>query len=396
MRALSSVDFPLSPGLCFQKGGLHQPSFSSPVTALNCIHEVRLNEEVAASPYFCQSMSNERSQTEDRKKDHIDLAFEAQLQASALDSRFYYEPLFSSHPKETDTPWGELKIAGKSLRLPLWVSSMTGGTTHARTINAHLAQGCDKFGMGMGLGSCRILLDEEKHYGDFQVRPLIGAEQPLFANLGIAQLEEIIRMGSWHRVEEMIDRLEADGLIIHVNPMQEWFQPEGDRFAVSSLETIQAVLELTNQPIIVKEVGQGMGPKSLEALLKLPLAALDFGAGGGTNFSLLEALRGDEEKKESWMPLAQVGHSAIEMATMINGIIRNLGNKRLCPLLIVSGGIQSFLDGYYCMEKIEMPAIYGQASALLKRSMEDVEQLYRYLDFQRQGLQMAYRFLHVK
>lgn len=341
-------------------------------------------------------MSNERSQTEDRKKDHIDLAFEAQLQASALDPRFHYEPIFSAHPKEDDAPWGDLKIAGKSLKLPLWVSSMTGGTAHAKMINAHLAQGCERFGMGMGLGSCRILLDEEKHYGDFQVRPMIGNDQPLFANLGIAQLEEIIKEGSWQRVEEMIGKLDADGLIIHVNPMQEWFQPEGDRFAVSSLETIEAVLQATDQPIIVKEVGQGMGPKSLETLLRLPLAAVDFGAGGGTNFSLLEALRGDEDKKESWMPLAQVGHSAMEMATMVNHIIHDLGNKRECPLIIVSGGIQSFLDGYYCMQKIDMPAIYGQASALLKRSMDDVDHLYRYLDLQRKGLQMAYRFLQVK
>jgi isopentenyl-diphosphate delta-isomerase len=335
-------------------------------------------------------------QAEERKRDHIDLAFEAQLEAKSLDDRFYYEPLLEAHPAASSRPWPAIKVAGKTLDLPIWVSSMTGGTAHANKINTRLAQASGEMGMGMGLGSCRILLDGDDYLEDFQVRHLIGADQPLFANLGIAQLEEIIADKAWDKIEGLIHRLEADGLILHVNPMQEWFQPEGDRYMKSSLESIQTALETLNIPIIVKEVGQGMGKESLKALLKLPIEALDFGAGGGTNFALLEALRADPVKMEAYMPLARVGHSAPEMVNMVNGLIDELGDQRQCNLIIVSGGIKDFLDGYYCTEKLKMPAIYAQASALLKRAMKDLDAVRQYLQYQKEGLQMAYHFLRIK
>ena len=167
---------------------------------------------------------------EQRKKDHIDLAFDAQLSVGDLDNRFYYEPLFSRHPDGSAKNIPEVSLAGKTIKLPLWVSSMTGGTAHAATINQNLARASANFGMGMGLGSCRILLHDTDHFKDFDVRSLIGVDQPLFANMGIAQLEDIIAKNDLGKLNEMVARLDADGLIIHVNPLQEWFQPEGDSF----------------------------------------------------------------------------------------------------------------------------------------------------------------------
>ena len=333
---------------------------------------------------------------EQRKKDHIDLAFEAQLSEANMDDRFDYEPLFASHPKSNQHIIPAPSLAGKQLTLPLWVSSMTGGTQHAANINRNLASACKRFGMGMGLGSCRILLDSDQHFPDFDVRDIIGEELPFFANMGIAQLEEIIESRSLDDLSEIMDKLRADGLIIHVNPLQEWFQPEGDDFKRPPIETIQILLDEMKCPLIVKEVGQGMGPRSLRALLQLPLEAIDFGAAGGTNFSLLEALRGDQKIMEAMAPLARVGHTAEAMVNMVNEIIDEIGASRKCNLIIVSGGIKNFLDGYYCMSKLNMPAIYGQASALLKRALSDVEDLYDYIDIQKNGLEMAYNFLKVK
>lgn len=330
-----------------------------------------------------------------RKRDHIELAFRSKVEEAQLDRRFHYEPLLAAHPEPRSLP--PFPFLGKTLRVPLWVSSMTGGTDWARTINTNLARACREFGMGMGLGSCRSLLYSNDTLSDFDVRLLIGEEQPLYANLGIAQLEQLIEHGELERITGLVAKLRADGLIIHVNPLQEWLQPEGDRFKQPPLETIVQVLEaLPSLSVIVKEVGQGMGPQSLRALLKLPLAAIDFAAGGGVNFALLELLRSDPALLEAYQPLAQVGHSAEEMADMCNQLLDELGPERQCGQLIISGGIRDFLDGYYLTRKVKLPAVYGKASGFLRHARGDYEELRRYVDTQVRGLEIANAYLVVK
>lgn len=331
---------------------------------------------------------------EERKQDHIELAFSSQVGENALDSRFYYEPLLSGHPNPGS--WPAFEFLGKAFRVPLWVSSMTGGTGLARTINHNLARACAEFGMGMGLGSCRQLLYSNEFLADFAVRPILGDSQPLFANLGVAQLEELIDRRELDRVSDLIARLDADGLIIHVNPLQEWLQPEGDRFLRPPLETIETLLEAASYPVIVKEVGQGMGPESLRELLKLPLAALDFAAAGGTNFARLELLRGVPEKTDLFGRLAQVGHTAVEMVDWVNALTEELGPRLRCRQIIVSGGIKGFLDGYYAIRKLTLPAIYGQASGFLQHARGDYEALRSFVSSQVRGLEVAQAFLKVR
>lgn len=329
------------------------------------------------------------TQTSDRKKDHIELAFESVV--ANQDQRFYYEPLFSGHPQGGLKP---VQFAGKEMKAPLWVSSMTGGTKEAGIINKNLAKACGQFGLGMGLGSCRIILKDDEYLPDFQLRKEMG-DYPLYANLGVAQLEELFDEGKENLVSELIKRTETDGLIIHVNPLQEWLQPEGDVFKASPLDIIKRTLDL-GLKIIVKEVGQGFGPQSLKALMKLPLAAIDFGAHGGTNFSKLEMHRSDTMRHEAYDKVATWGHSAEQMVGFYNSIKEEIVAENKNADVLISGGVRDFMDGYYHTEKINANAIYGQASAFLKHARGSYSELEEYVELQIKGLHLAQTFLTLR
>ena len=329
-----------------------------------------------------------------RKRDHIDLAFKSQVGTNQLDGRFSYEPLLAGHPKKGS--WGAFEFLGKKMQVPLWVSSMTGGTELAKTINQNLARSCKDFGMGMGLGSCRSLLFDDHFLKDFNVRPIIGNDAPLFANLGIAQLENLIDQKKESAAEKLVSKLKADGLIIHVNPLQEAMQPEGDFFKRPPIDTIEHFLEKTDLKIIVKEVGQGMGYESLKRLFGLPLEAVDFAASGGTNFALLELLRDTDQKQEAFNAMTHVGHSAEEMVHLTNKIAADCDYELACKQVIISGGIKNFLDGYYLTSKCSLPAVYGQASGFLKYAREDYETLAVYVSDQVRGLELAKAFLKIR
>jgi isopentenyl-diphosphate delta-isomerase len=326
----------------------------------------------------------------DRKLEHIKLALESQTKLAEQDLRFNYEPMLSAHPENSDL---NIQFLGKAMQTPIWVSSMTGGTGVAKTINGNIARACREFGMGMGLGSCRKILFDKTDWADFDFRDEIG-DQPFWANLGIAQVEELLASKNIQAVVDLIGELRADGLIVHVNPLQEWFQPEGNRLKHSPLQTIQQLLDQVSLKVIVKEVGQGFGPESLRQLLALPIEAIEFGAYGGTNFSKLEMLRGDQQKLEASLQFAFVGHSADQMVDSVNQIL-NGNQKPACRQLIISGGVQNALDGYYLTSKSQLPAIFGMASAVLKHASESYESLENFLQNQVQALSLAKAFLKI-
>ena len=327
----------------------------------------------------------------DRKKDHIDLAISSKTSPLERDDRFYYEPLLTMHPvKETSL---SSFFLGKQFDAPMWVSSMTGGTGVARTINENLARGCKDFGLGMGLGSCRKILFDDEYLGDFQVRKFIG-DQPLYANLGIAQINSLYAQKKMNVINDLISKLEADGLIIHVNPTQEWMQPEGDTIeGMTPLRTIEEVLNVIKGKIVVKEVGQGMGPESLKALMKLPLAAIEFGAFGGTNFAKLENLR--DPRTDEIDPICMVGHDILDMIGFIHNIAQT-ENNILCRDYILSGGVNNYLDGYYYNELLQFNSVYGQAAGFLKHAQADYDSLSYYIDHQIRGYKYAKRYLTIK
>lgn len=324
---------------------------------------------------------------ESRKKDHIQLAYQAQMFEQEVSELFHYEPILAANQLR-NLP--KASILGKELRLPLWVSSMTGGTKEAQIINTNLAKVCHEFGMGMGLGSCRPLLESQDRFADFNVREILGDHLPLMANLGIAQVEALLTQKAEDEVIKLVESLKADGLILHINPLQELLQPEGDIYQKPPLETILELLEKIDFPLFVKEVGQGMGPKSLDALLETDISGIEFGALGGTNFSLIELMRSDDMIYDQLSDLASIGHSAPEMVEFLNDIPLSIVKGKE---FIISGGVKP-LTGFYLMQKLQAPSIIGMAFQFLKYAREDYETLQKYVSIVKKTLQLAQQFLH--
>jgi isopentenyl-diphosphate Delta-isomerase len=325
----------------------------------------------------------------DRKNDHIELAFKSQTTKTEKDNRFIYEPLLSAHPGELQP----FNFLGKTLKTPIWASSMTGGTKLAGKINENIARVCNDFGMGMGLGSCRIILEDDSHFGDFNVRQYLGDNLPLYANLGIAQIDLLLKSDKVGQIKQLIEKLKADGLIVHVNPLQEFFQPEGNPIDRPPIAIIEDLLSQVDFPIIVKEVGQGIGTESLKQLLQLPLAAIEFGAFGGTNFSALELLRNHNHILEAYKPFAFVGETAEEMVGSINKLCKELSVSG--KEIIISGGIKTYLDGYYLMKRCSLPSVYGQASTILQYARESYDALHAFIASQVKGLALANAYLKI-
>ncbi len=327
---------------------------------------------------------------EDRKKDHIQLAFQATVNHNEKDDRFIYEPMLSSH---SDFSFSTFDFLGKKMNYPFWISSMTGGTEMAGKINRLLASAAGKYGLGMGLGSCRSLLENDEYFNDFNVRQYIGNNQPLFSNFGISQIEKMIEDKSIDKIEQLRVKLNADGTIIHINPLQEAFQPEGDRLKRPPIETVMELLESIKSPIIIKEVGQGMGYNSIKSILQLDIAAFEFGAWGGTNFTRLESLRYTKASK-AFDGFANIGHDAKEMTLMVNQIVEEIDVK--CKQIIISGGIQSLLDGYYLHKICKLPSIIGMGSLFLENALKGEENLDVFVNEMIEKWKLAESFLKIK
>jgi isopentenyl-diphosphate delta-isomerase len=321
-----------------------------------------------------------------RKTDHIKLTHQSRTLPSSVDLRFNYEPLFFKHPDQTEN-W-KSHFLGFDFDYPIWISSMTGGTEKAQVINTNLAKLACEFNLGMGLGSCRSLLESSERLHDFKIRKDIGS-RPLFANIGFAQLAELVLENRLDKISDLIHLLEANGLIIHLNPLQEWFQPGGDRYQLTPVQVLETVFDKFSFPIIIKEVGQGIGPESLKALLNMPIAAIEFGAFGGTNFSQLESLRSNETMNLK-KPFIHVGHTASEMVEILNSL--PLGGKEF----IISGGIQSVLDGYALKMKLKGPSVIGMASAFLEPAQQSYSALQEYFLQLKESLIVARDLLTIK
>jgi isopentenyl-diphosphate delta-isomerase len=229
-----------------------------------------------------------------RKADHIRINLEEDVRFPTLTTgleayRFVHQALPELDLNKVDTT---IAVLGKKLAAPVLVSSMTGGTAEALAINRNLALAAQQQGLAMGLGSQRAGIEREESAASFRVRD-VAPDILLFANLGAVQFNYGYGVEKCRRAVEMV---EADALILHLNPLQEAVQPEGDVNWQGLLAKIEQVCRALPVPVIAKEVGWGMSERTARLLINAGVAAIDVAGAGGTSWSQVEMYRAPTER----------------------------------------------------------------------------------------------------
>ena len=247
------------------------------------------------------------SRISERKLQHLRLSLEASVQSTRSAG---FDRLAFTHEALPDLDLDAIDLSTTflkhPLRLPFLISSMTGGAHAAGDINRRLALVAQAMGIAFGVGSQRAGITHKDLRSTYQVRS-VAPDVLLFANLGAVQLNYGMRK---EQCLEAIEMIGADALILHLNPLQEALQPEGDHNFRGLLEKIAILCSELPVPVIVKEVGCGISGATAALLADAGVAAIDVAGMGGTSFARVEALRRERpEGVELGAGLFRVGHS---------------------------------------------------------------------------------------
>jgi isopentenyl-diphosphate delta-isomerase len=273
---------------------------------------------------------------ESRKADHIrinlekDVAFK-QVTTGLEKYHFMHQALPELNLDQIDTT---VHLFDKQLKIPLLISSMTGGTSEAGRINRMLAEAAQESGMAMGLGSQRAAIEDESLADTFHVRQ-VAPDILLFANLGAVQLNYGYGLSHCQRA---VDMCEADALILHFNALQEAVQPEGDGDFADLLSKVEAICRQLPVPVVAKEVGWGFSEQAARQLAAAGIAAIDVAGAGGTSWSQVEMHRAPTPHH------ARVAGAFIDWGIPTEASIRYC--RRAAPHLPIfaSGGIRNGID----------------------------------------------------
>ncbi len=316
---------------------------------------------------------------EQRKRDHLILAQDETLKFSISAGfehwRFIHNALPEIDLKDVDT---SLSFLGKKLNFPLLISSMSGGVQESHKLNSTLAAAAEELGCALALGSIRAALENGTVRDSFLIAREKAPSAPIFANLGIAQ---IIQSKSMDQVAAFCSELRADALIIHLNPLQEAFQAEGDTNFIGALASIKLWVREFGLPIIVKEVGQGLSIDVIQKLQDAGVKVIDIAGAGGSNWISIERER---------LPAEQtvLRAAAFEFANWGEPTAEVLENVNTNMVIIASGGLKRPLDMAKAMALGASMA--GIAGALLKPGLVgDLDQLVQTLLVWKETLKMA-------
>ena len=308
-----------------------------------------------------------QARTGERKTDHIRINLEEDVAGKGITTglecyRFAHQAL----PEiDLDAVKTGTIFLGHPLRLPLLISSMTGGVAEGGRINRNLARAAQACGVALGLGSGRIVLEDVAAREYFLVR----REAPdvlLLANLGAVQLAYGYNA---QRCRDLVRSIEADVLILHLNALQEAVQPEGNTRFAGLLDRIADVCAHLDIPVVVKEVGWGMSEDTVRALRDAGVAAIDIAGAGGTSWSEVERQRGDTHHRAIAAAFAGWG---IPTAQSL------VAARRAAPTLplVASGGIRDGVEAAKCLalgaDLVGFAAPLLKAAAVSAEAVEDV------------------------
>lgn len=298
-----------------------------------------------------------------RKADHIKINLEQDVRSALTTGlenyRFIHEALPELDLNRLDTT---VSLFRKLLAAPILISSMTGGTAEAETINLRLAEAAQEMNIAMGVGSQRAAIEHPEQARTFQVRR-VAPDILLFANLGAVQLNYGYTIDHCRRA---VDMIQADALILHLNPLQEAVQDAGDTNFEGLAKRIEEVCKQIEVPVIAKEVGWGISERTAKLLSDCGVSAIDVAGAGGTSWSQVEMHRAPDEFTRQ-LAATFVGWGIPTAESILNV-------KKATPdmTIFASGGIKDGLDIAKC---IALGAtLGGMAGQFLKAAAVSTEQ----------------------
>jgi isopentenyl-diphosphate delta-isomerase len=314
-------------------------------------------------------MPEKTSPTSARKADHIRINLTEDVSSGLSTGLEDYSIPHQALP-ELDLDEISLKSStfGKEISAPLLISSMTGGTAEAEKINLILAEAAQAAGIPMGVGSQRAALEDKSLESSFQVRRA-APDIPLFANLGAVQLNYGRTAEDCQRA---VDMIEADALILHLNPLQEAVMEDGNTNFSGLIEKIEYVCQTLTVPVIAKEVGWGISKEATMMLVDAGIAAIDVAGAGGTSWTEVEMHRAKTATQR------QVAASFVDWGIPTSESIRIV--REAAPQLPVfsSGGIR---NGVEIAKSIALGAdLAGMAGPFLKAAAQSTDAVLQVID----------------
>ena len=263
--------------------------------------------------------------TQKRKLDHIRVCLEKDVQFRKGNGFADYELRHNALPEmdfsDVDT---RMKFLGREFKAPIFIEAMTGGTSEAEKINRNLAKAAEALGIGMGLGSQRAMIEDPSLTRTYSVRD-VAPSILLLGNIGASQILQTDAV----KIKEALVATRADGLAVHLNAAQEIAQDSGEEKWKGVLESIRVLSSGLGVPVVVKEVGNGIGGDVAKRLEKAGVAAIDVAGAGGTSWVKVDALitgKSMESFSEWGIPTAQCLEEcvrSVKVPVIASGGIRN-------------------------------------------------------------------------
>ncbi|MEM6452461.1 MAG: type 2 isopentenyl-diphosphate Delta-isomerase [Cyanobacteria bacterium P01_D01_bin.105] len=274
--------------------------------------------------------------TQARKADHIRVCLEEDVQSHRITNGL--ERYRFTHACLPELNRNDINISSTfldhAISTPLLISSMTGGTEQAQLINERLAKTAQRFGLAMGVGSQRVAVENPDLTATFAIRKH-APDALLLANLGAVQLNYDYGVS---QCQKAIDALEANALILHLNPLQEAVQTEGDVNFKGLFAKIEQLVKILPVPVIAKEVGNGISADMARRLLNIGVAAIDVAGAGGTSWARVESERATDPKQR------RLGNTFADWGIPTAECIVQIREMSGSVPLIASGGLRNGLD----------------------------------------------------